>query len=128
MEQQDAHPAPAKRKALDPEQAEAKSQKREEKLRERVDRLEDKVDAMMAQQVQQTAQLDSAIAQQTAQTEQLSVAISQLTQMVATLQARIDNIEMRLPAGAGRPVRTTGKPYFRPSPDEEAQDQLDGKS
>ncbi|KAH7940038.1 hypothetical protein HPB52_020551 [Rhipicephalus sanguineus] len=39
---QDAHPAPTKRKALDPEQANVKSQKRGEKLRERVDRLDDK--------------------------------------------------------------------------------------
>ncbi|KAH7968328.1 hypothetical protein HPB52_007863 [Rhipicephalus sanguineus] len=107
---QDAHPAPTKRKALDPEQANVKSQKREEKLRERVDRLDDKVDAMMTQHAQQTAQLNNAIAQQTAQTEQLSIAISQLTKMVATLQTRIDNIEMRLPGAVGRPVRTTGKP------------------
>ncbi|KAH7976748.1 hypothetical protein HPB52_018895 [Rhipicephalus sanguineus] len=34
MQAQDAHPAPTKRKALDPEQANVKSQKREEKLRE----------------------------------------------------------------------------------------------
>lgn len=128
MEAQDAHPAPTKRKALDPEQFDVKSQKREEKLRERVDRLDDKVDAMMTQHAQQTAQLNNAIAQQTAQTEQLSIAISQLTKMVATLQTRIDNIEMRLPGAVGRPVRTTGKPYFRPLPDEEAQDQPDGKS
>lgn len=82
---------------------------------------------MMTQQVHQTTQLNRAIAQQTAQTEQLSSAIAQLTQMVATLQSRIDNIEMRLPGAAGRPVRTTGKPYLRPIPDEEVQDQPDGK-
>lgn len=60
MEAQDTHPAPTKRKALDSEQAEAKSQKREQKLRERVDRLEGKVGEIMAQQAQQNAQLNSA--------------------------------------------------------------------
>lgn len=127
MEVQDAQPAHAKRKALDPQQAEAKSQQREEKLRERVEALEDKVVGMLAQQPQQNAQLNGAIAQQTAQTEQLASAIGQLTQMVASLQARIDDIEMRLPGGAGRPLRATGKPYLRPAANEEAQDQPDGK-
>ncbi|KAH8031340.1 hypothetical protein HPB51_016398 [Rhipicephalus microplus] len=69
MEAQDAHPAPTKRKALDLEQFDVKSQKREEKLRERVDILDDKVDVMMTQHAQQTTQLNNAIAQQTAQTE-----------------------------------------------------------
>lgn len=76
---------------------------------------------MMAQQSQQNAQLNSAIAQQTSQTEQLTSAIGQLTQMVASLQARIDDIEMRLPGGAGLPVRATIKPYPRPVADEESE-------
>ncbi|KAH6921329.1 hypothetical protein HPB50_027672 [Hyalomma asiaticum] len=94
--------------SLHPLNAEAKSQKREEQLRERVEALEDKVNGMLAQKSQQNAQLNRAIAQQTAQTEKLASAVGQLTQMVASLQARIDDIEMRLPGGAGRPWNCRG--------------------
>ncbi|KAH6939675.1 hypothetical protein HPB50_020428 [Hyalomma asiaticum] len=125
MEAQDAQPAPTKRKALDPQQAEAKSQKREEKLRERVEALENKVVGMLAQQSQQNAQQRYSSANRT------NRAVGQCNRSVHSngclVQARIDDIEMRLPGGAGRPVRATGKPYLRPAADEEAQDHPDGK-
>ncbi|KAG0410946.1 hypothetical protein HPB47_011921 [Ixodes persulcatus] len=38
----------------------------------------------------------------------------QLTQALATLTARMDDVEARLPPVTDRPIRATGKPYARP--------------
>ncbi|KAM7302421.1 uncharacterized protein ISCGN_017938 [Ixodes scapularis] len=94
-------PVSSKRAALDPERpAPEPSGGRYES--ERI------LDERFARQTEQINEMFSVLNNSVAQLAE------QLTQALATLTARMDDVEVRLPPGTNRPIRATGKPYARP--------------
>ncbi|KAM7301181.1 uncharacterized protein ISCGN_016721 [Ixodes scapularis] len=101
-------PVSSKRAALDPERpAPEPSGGRYERLKKRVESIERSLDERFARQTEQINEMFSEVNNSVAQLAE------QLTQALATLTARMDDVEVRLPPGTGRPIRATGKPRKR---------------
>ncbi|CAN8013084.1 unnamed protein product, partial [Ixodes pacificus] len=110
------HPVSSKRAALDPERpAPEPSGGRYERLQKRVESIEKSLDERFAKQTEQINEMFNVVNNSVAQLAE------QLTQALATLAARTDDVEARLPPVTGRPIRATGKPYARPQQQQQQQ-------
>ncbi|CAN7946414.1 unnamed protein product, partial [Ixodes pacificus] len=109
-------PVSSKRAALDPERpAPEPSGGRYERLQKRVESVEKSLDERLARQTEQINEMFNVVNNSVAQLAE------QLTQALATLTARTDDVEARLPPVTGRPIRATGKPYARPQQQQQQQ-------
>ncbi|CAN7943584.1 unnamed protein product, partial [Ixodes pacificus] len=109
-------PVSSKRAALDPERpATEPSGGRYERLQKRVESIEKSLDERFARQTEQINEMFNVVNNSVAQLAE------QLTQALATLTARTDDVEARLPPVTGRPIRATGKPYARPQQQQQQQ-------